>query len=258
MNSKERAKSILHKGLQHLTPTSTNKIRGRFIYYHSVHDSLPRSMRPDVFRQHLRVLTDLGVDLVTQQQALSRMQSGVTNWVAVGFDDGYEDNHRVVMPLLQEYGVKATFYVVAGQVAVENRIPDPGYQFYEGYRMLNANQLREMSAEGHEVASHGLQHELATDVFALGRDLQQEMRQSREILSEYSGQSIVSHSYPNGQRGAFSSSTREVIKRAGFTSSATTLWGRVLPGSDPWLLPRCEISHLDDGELAQSQVARWS
>jgi peptidoglycan/xylan/chitin deacetylase (PgdA/CDA1 family) len=34
--------------------------------------------------------------------------------LAISFDDGYSDNHTVALPLLQRFGVSATFFVTAG------------------------------------------------------------------------------------------------------------------------------------------------
>jgi len=42
------------------------------------------------------------------------------NAVAITFDDGYEDNCSQALPLLQRYGLRATFFVTAGWIGTEN------------------------------------------------------------------------------------------------------------------------------------------
>lgn len=37
-------------------------------------------------------------------------------WVAITFDDGYEDNHRSALPILRKHGATAAFYVTTGAV----------------------------------------------------------------------------------------------------------------------------------------------
>ncbi|HEY5794153.1 MAG TPA: polysaccharide deacetylase family protein [Bosea sp. (in: a-proteobacteria)] len=77
---------------------------------------------PEAFRTHCRLLTQyytvLPLDL-----ALRQAKSGESTGrplAAVTFDDGYQDNYLLAAPILAEYGIQATFFVVAGLVDTEN------------------------------------------------------------------------------------------------------------------------------------------
>jgi len=39
--------------------------------------------------------------------------------VAITFDDGFRDNHEIVAPILNRYGVPAAFYVTVGSIAAQ-------------------------------------------------------------------------------------------------------------------------------------------
>lgn len=68
--------------------------------------------------------------------------------VILTFDDGYEDNYTEMLPILEEYGMKATVYVIT------NQIGQPGY--------LTWDQLRAMQVRGIEIGSHTANHDPLT------------------------------------------------------------------------------------------------
>ena len=84
-----------------------------------------------------------------------------------------EENTRKLLALFDDFGVKATFYVL-GWLA--NRSPAL---------------IREIDAEGHEIACHGLNHELvygqSPEVF------EHETRTSKEILEDITGTPVIGY-----------------------------------------------------------------
>lgn len=64
--------------------------------------------------------------------------------ISVTFDDGYETNYSVAMPLLHQYGIRTTQYVLTG---TSN---DPSYMSWE--------QIGQFKASGHELACHTVSH----------------------------------------------------------------------------------------------------
>ncbi len=73
----------------------------------------------DVFRQQLRWLA-ARCRVVPVRDALAEISAGGTRakpLVAVTFDDGYNDNHSLAAPILEEYGLRGTFFVTSGFVA---------------------------------------------------------------------------------------------------------------------------------------------
>jgi len=57
--------------------------------------------------------------IVTMDEIVTAMKAGRNpdrRWIAITFDDGYEDNYRHALPILTKHGVRATFYVTTGAV----------------------------------------------------------------------------------------------------------------------------------------------
>ncbi len=91
------------------------------------------SVPPDRFREQVRELK-ARFEFAT----LDDLQSGALprkgrRAVVITFDDGYKDNHDVALPILQDEGARATFYVTTGPLA-------PGATFWisELWRLARA------------------------------------------------------------------------------------------------------------------------
>ena len=101
-------------------------------------------------------------------------------YVARGSWDGYPlrvaDNMRRLLDLLDEFGVKATCFVL-GWVA--ERLP---------------SLVREILARGHEIACHGYGHEL---IYRIGPErFREDIRRAKGVLEELSGVSVRGYRAP--------------------------------------------------------------
>lgn len=95
--------------------------------YHSVSDDpswrggyMQESLvvSPEVFDRQVAALARRH-RLTTVDDIVDRMRAGRSidsRAVALTFDDGYEDNYRVVFPILEKHEASATFYVTTGSV----------------------------------------------------------------------------------------------------------------------------------------------
>ena len=100
----------------------------------------------------------------------------------LSFDDGYEDNWRVVLPMLEERGMKAVFYVVT------NDIGQPGYMTWDN--------LFDLERSGMEIGSHTANHIPLTKLSPEER--YDELHLSKLLLEWRGLKTIYSFSYPNG------------------------------------------------------------
>ncbi len=70
---------------------------------------------PGVLAGFLDTLRAEGYALVTATEAARRLRRGACGrFAALTFDDGYRDNHDLLLPILERYGARATVYVSTG------------------------------------------------------------------------------------------------------------------------------------------------
>jgi peptidoglycan/xylan/chitin deacetylase (PgdA/CDA1 family) len=108
------------------------------------------SVSPALFEQHLVYLKEQGYQTITLYQLLYHLTQGAPlpdQPVIITFDDGYRDNYQNALPLLQQYGFNATFFVL---VEVTNQ-GEPEY--------LTWDMMREMHAAGMDIECHARVHE---------------------------------------------------------------------------------------------------
>jgi peptidoglycan/xylan/chitin deacetylase (PgdA/CDA1 family) len=141
--------------------------------------------------------------------------------VALTFDDGYMDAYTAALPVLQQHGFVATFYVVSGFVG------QPGY--------LGWGEVRALRDAGMEIGAHSITH---PDLTSLGLEqLRAEVAQSGAAIAAELGEPVRSFCYPGGR---FNDTVAAVAAESGYTSSTTTVQDG--PQGDPHRLPRLRIA----------------
>lgn len=76
---------------------------------------LPGLIDVPAFTQQIATLSG-SFNILPLREAISRLANGTLppRAAAISFDDGYADNHDIVVPILQKFGVHATFFVATG------------------------------------------------------------------------------------------------------------------------------------------------
>ena len=196
------------------------KRRSIILCYHGVGQSSTRTdpgflrVQPDRFRTQLRLLLDAGFEFVSvarfaERAGGKRPQSGL---VALSFDDGMDDNHSTVLPILREYGLPATVYVVTGLLGK----PNPWLPREAGARMMTPAELRDLVAAGIEIGAHTITH---PDLSALDfDDCFREILESKLALEEMLDVPVRTFAYPFCRYGA---NALAAVRAAGFEAAVT-------------------------------------
>jgi len=102
----------------------------------------------------------------------------------ITFDDGEQSQLHNALPLLAEYGFKATYFVTPGLIGT-------------AAKFLGWDDLRTLRAAGHSVQSHGWSHKFLT--FCSEVELAHELRASKQSLEGNLGTSVEEISVPGGR-----------------------------------------------------------
>ena len=95
-----------------------------FLGYHYVRDGKAPGVNtaPAQLRQHLEFLIDKGYEILTCGEIARRMANNIPlprKCASLSFDYGLRDHYMNVLPILREFGVKATFFVITCAFAEE-------------------------------------------------------------------------------------------------------------------------------------------
>jgi peptidoglycan/xylan/chitin deacetylase (PgdA/CDA1 family) len=148
--------------------------------------------------------------------------------VVLTFDDAWADNHAHALGPLSRHGLPAMLY------APSRLLGKPGY--------MTRSQLLEMDAGGVTIGAHSRSH---PDLRACtSRQLESEVKGSKEDLEDLLGKPVRSFAYPTG---LLDNRVVEAVGAAGFTSAITTCAGWWRPETDPLRVPRSFVQELSEG-----------
>ena len=183
----------------------------RALMYHSVggqveDDALGLfSISEKVFSDHIKLLADQSAFLVLRVDCDFGEKDNV---VMITFDDGYLDNLRTAAPLLVEYKIPFTVFVVS--------------DFVKNYRtsFLTPQALRELDAlPGATIGAHGKTHvPLAA---CNDKELKTELTDSKNYLQDVIGRPVRIMSYPYG---SVNHKVVQATKEAGFERAFTSYY----------------------------------
>lgn len=193
--------------------------RSLILAYHGVGDS-PMVRDPEflqvrtaAFRAQVEVLLSAGFEFVTAAEFAHRAAGGEPppGLATLSFDDGMEDNHSIVLPILQELGVPATVYVTTGMIGKPNPWMTGGHD-----RMMTNDELLALASAGIELGAHTVTHpNMETLDYAT---CAREVNQSRDCLAALTGRPVRTFAYPYCSYGP---AALRAVRDAGFEAALT-------------------------------------
>jgi peptidoglycan/xylan/chitin deacetylase (PgdA/CDA1 family) len=223
--------------------------------YHSVDPDWesPLAVRPQEFEAHCRWLVRhrTVVPLADATARLDRSGRLPRRWTAITFDDGFTGVWEHALPVLREYGVPATVFLVAQTLTDERveahwvRTPPPW-----PVTTLTRDQVVEMQGMGVDFQSHSWAH---LDLVDLDYDAcVADLRRSKDLLEEVLGGRVSQLAYP---RGLHDAQVRRAAESAGY-SHAYSLPERREP-SGPYAVPRVGVNRGNGVRVLAAKSARF-
>ena len=135
--------------------------------------------------------------------------------IALTFDDGFANVFEHGLEPLARHGVRAMEYLVAERVGGWN-----DWEMEKGEArepLMNASQIKEWLAAGHEIGSHSLTHPFLTRI-SVAR-AREEVGASKKKLEDRFGVPVRHFCYPYGD---WSPAVRDLVIAAGYETACTT------------------------------------
>jgi len=113
--------------------------------------------------------------------------------ISLTFDDGLRCQFSKAVPVLDTYGLPATFFLTANQDSIHEAWNGHKHEWWKiDWRDEDVAALRRLIDNGHEVGSHSLTHRLEH----IQRDPVAEACESKELIEGWLGTKIRSFCYP--------------------------------------------------------------
>lgn len=203
---------------------------------------LDLSVTPDRFATHLLALSSTGYTTISLYDLLAHLTQGTPlpqKPVILSFDDGYRDNYENAFPLLQEFGMTATFFVVTDYI-------NEGLSAYLTWEMA-----REMQAAGMHIESHARTHvdlRNRKDSFLIWQALG-----SVETIESELGMRPRFITYPSGH---YDANTIRIFKDIDFWAGLTTIQGATHSTDNLFQLKRVRVPGTTTGKILLQLLAK--
>ncbi|RJQ17502.1 MAG: polysaccharide deacetylase family protein [Nitrospiraceae bacterium] len=212
--------------------------------YHSVHPTHNFATTPNDFLQQMEYLV-ANFTMVSLPDFYKLRIAGKSlpdRLAIITFDDGYEDNYTYAFPVLKQFGIKATVFLTTGFINGEVDITEKDGT-YQDLKALTWEQVREMRGDGISFGAHTHTHPILTEISL--DQAEGEISRSKKILEEKLGEPAGLFAYPFGQPKTFNRNIIDLLKKHGFKSACSTLWGCNNSNVDIFSLNRIRIDACD-------------
>ncbi|HEV2580425.1 MAG TPA: polysaccharide deacetylase family protein [Ktedonobacteraceae bacterium] len=172
----------------------------------TIQDSI--AISEEAFEAQMAYLREHGYRALSIQQAIDDIygrRSAPPRSLLLTFDDGYADNVRTALPILQQYGMRATLFVISAYVGQRNRWnPRACYDTLH----MTWDDLRFWLAGGCDFGGHSHQHLCMTRLDE--EELLASVQVNKRLLEEQLHISPRAFAYPYGR---FNQAVQEVVRQ---------------------------------------------
>ena len=212
----------------------------RIIMYHRVTDERDElAVCRRRFREQMEFLALEGYRVVDIPEFANLLAAGELRERTIGlsFDDGYRDVAENALPVLAEYGFRATVFIATG--VTDGRVTFSWYR--EQPPVLGWDEIVELDRAGPlGFEAHTLTHPnlLAVDYGTAAK----EIAGSKAELEKHLARDVTVFSYPTG---LFGERERRLVSEAGYRFAVSCEPGVNLPATDRFALRRRQIDARD-------------
>lgn len=222
--------------------------------YHRVNDvdNDPMTVHPEVFadqvrllKKHYRVLSAADLLEWLDYEGNDRPGKGLV----ITFDDGYEDNYKVALPILQSYSCPAIFFATTGYIDNEKQFPHDRKRYPEtGFKKMNWQQLKEAAQAGIEIGIHSDTHiDFGSSPYD---EVVREIETSLKKYEDYFDRKSVLMAYPFGARENITEELRDYVRKHDRIAALFAAYGgKNISPFDKYDIKRRFIGNSDRGLL---------
>jgi peptidoglycan/xylan/chitin deacetylase (PgdA/CDA1 family) len=195
---------------------------------------------PERFAKQLRYLKNHGFVFYTASELIEHFRNYgefPPKSVALTLDDGWKDNYTNAFPIMKDFGIKATIFLVPSCIGqVTATVVGDGEQPREH---LSREDILEMSQHEIEFGSHSVNHKHLHQVSV--EEVKFEVEESKRQIEDLLQKPCKTFCYP---AGFFNEEAKQAVKNAGYIAAFSTIYGDN-EKPDLYALNRIEILRRD-------------
>ncbi|MBR6729046.1 MAG: polysaccharide deacetylase family protein [Clostridia bacterium] len=182
------------------------------LMYHRISDTLPSdafTITSSMLEEDIKQLKTLGYTFCTAEELHTAERAKSTKKLAViTFDDGYQSDLTLALPILEKYGASATFFIIGSKIGT------PEYLTEAELKTLASSRAAQIGNHSHSL--HKLPFEQVNRLcFMSPHQVLTDYKRNQQLLSQITGQKITACSYPYGIYGKYLDS---LLKKEGFNT----------------------------------------
>lgn len=209
---------------------TTNDVGVTVLGYHSIGEKFednPLVVSKELFREHLQSIKDEGYTTITLHELYNYLYKGEpipVKSVVITFDDGYMDNYTNAFPILKEFSMNATIFIIS--------------DFLDGNNYMLPSQVKEMSDYGIDIQGHTVTHpELATLTY---EEQLKQVKDSKYKIEDITMKEVNFIAYPYG---SYNQDTIKVVEESGYDMAFTVKKGQANKSSNKYEIDRILIDY---------------
>jgi len=212
----------------------------RILFYHRIADEPDElAVRQNRFGCQMELLANEGFSVVDIPEAVRLLGNDELppRTIALSFDDGFRDVAENALPVLVEYGFRATVFVATA--VTDGRA---SFSWYDTQPpLLDWDEIAALDRGGTlNFEAHSLTH---PNLLRLDEETAHtEIAESRAELQAQLGRAVTVFCYP---AGVFSERERRLVEESGFAAAVSCEPGANVTASDLFALRRIQIDHRD-------------
>jgi peptidoglycan/xylan/chitin deacetylase (PgdA/CDA1 family) len=218
---------------------------------------------PETFERQMQALAEYADVVPLNRLRNATTGSGERPVACITIDDGYASVCQYAIPILQRYGLSATFFVPTAYIGSEVPFPFDRWGLLNHHRVSSdlwrpaTWQELERAAKTNliHIGSHS-HHHLAGRVCPLTR-LQEETERSREDVQTHLGDDharAYAYPYGNTRLGDVPAPYESAVRAAGYEVAVTTDPALASAENNPFRLPRLEVHQLDSARVLRAKL----
>lgn len=225
------------------------------LLYHRVdevkNDPIMLCVTPATFEEHLKFIKNNYQPLPLSE--LSRRivsNSLVGNEISITFDDGYQDNLKNALPLLEKYNIPATIFVTTGYLGRKASFKwDMEYSEFDRAQFLSQDEINLLSQHPLiEIGAHTETHPRLIDISKTEQET--DILKSKTRLEAITGNHIKAFAYPFGGIYDFDKVSEKIIDELGFEFAYKNTQELARHSNSSFNIPRINIRESSANELA--------